>query len=141
MMTMTATCSVADEDMFHLPDEDVPPGTHVDLESSMRSSRYGQFPLLLESDEVLEVQDMEYISNEVQGASKLSGTGWKKPKAAHKDLYPGLPSKSQKHASKSVLDEQTTLADCLNLEDALRRFDLDKDGRLDEREQAALYRT
>ena len=34
MMTMTATCSVADEDMFHLPDEDVPPGTHVDLEGS-----------------------------------------------------------------------------------------------------------
>ena len=134
--------SVADEDLFDLPDEDVPPGTHVDLESSMRSSRYGQYPLLLETEEALEFEDMEFISNEVQGASKLSGSGWKKSKAAHKDLYPGLPSKSaHKHASRSVLDEETTLADCLNLEDALRRFDLDKDGRLDEREQTALYRT
>ena len=45
-----------------------------------------------------------------------------------------------KTMTKSVLDDDT-LYECLNLQDALRRFDLDNDGKLDEREQTALYRT
>ena len=53
----------------------------------------------------------------------------------------GADQKAANSLSKSVLDESTSLADCLNLEDALQRFDLDKDDKLDEREQTALYRT
>ena len=136
--------SVYDDDMFQLADEDVSvAGTFIDLAASVRSASIAEYDLLRQPGEVLGYADMEFVANAVQGASKLAGSGWKKTKPHKADLYPGSqPSKDMhKSNSKSVLDESTSLADCLNLEDALQRFDLDKDDKLDEREQTALYRT
>ena len=133
---------------LHLDDDgaSVVAGTFVDLEASVRSASVADVAFLHTPLE-LKYEDMEAIANKVQGASKLAGSGWKRPAAHPHDLYASPMSPKQptmtsysKTMTKSVLDDDT-LYECLNLQDALRRFDLDNDGKLDEREQTALYRT
>jgi len=101
-------------------------GTHVDLEESVRSASVADVDMLHNSNELV-YDDFDFLTT--MDVNKLAGQGWKKKK-----------KKSLKTDTHSTFAD-TTLSSVLNLEDAMARFDLDSDGRLDEKEQALLYRT
>jgi hypothetical protein len=104
-------------------------GTHVDLESSINFAKNFDVDLLHGSEEI-KYEDFAYLTT--NDVNKLSGTGWKDKK---KQTSP------RRQTENKSLFEESSLASVFNLEDAFKRFDLDKNGRLDEREQAALFRT
>lgn len=101
-------------------------GTHVDLEASIRSASVADVDMLHRADELV-YDDFDFLTT--MDVNKLAGQGWKKKK-----------KKGLKNETHSTFAD-TTLSSVINLEDALARFDLDRDGRLNEKEQAALYRT
>ena len=114
-------------------------GTFVNLQASIDAHEktfHTEFEPLHRGTELTH-HEFESITN--ADVNKLEGTGWKNKKK-HGQKGHGSPVQSDA-ASKSGFGDEGDLGEVLNLKDALRRFDLDKDGRLDEKEQAALFRT
>jgi hypothetical protein len=116
-------------------------GTYMNLEASIQSAPVHDVAMLRSGAELV-MTDFENIT--MADVNKLAGTGWKKrhhaPAAAGETTRPASPTPT---AAPHAIEGQPTGAafEVLNLQEALLRFDLDKDGKLNEREQAALYRT
>lgn len=108
-------------------DDDASVGTHVNLRSSILRASLSDVNLLQDPKE-LTFEDFAYLTQ--ADVNKLNGQGPKRSKAP-KQLKAIEPKSSFAEKSMSTI---------LNLDDALKCFDLDKNGRLDEREQSKLYR-
>ena len=114
--------------MMELEDDVASVGTHVDMEASVRSAMVADVDLLQQARE-LTFEDFEYLTT--SDVNKLDGQDWKKQK------HLASPKKFERKSS----FEDTSLSTILDLKDALKRFGLDKEGRLNEVEKANLFQT
>ena len=101
-------------------------GTHVDMNASINAAKIADIPMLQDAEE-LNYEDFDNLTT--SEVNKLDGQDWKKRS------HPSV-----KETQRSVF-EDSTLSTVSNLSDALKRFKLDPEGRLNEREMADLFRT